>query len=192
MNVKISFLSSWVPDPIAGYTVKGAYHSLLADLTGMPSASIAVVPSIWRKDVPLKVSVFAWRMFRDRLPTKDNLSRRKYHSGRCPGVWYLVHHWLSVPLVNPLSISNHYLQFRISSGFAIFRCSFMHLLWFASIWVIWKEMNARIFRAKESTMHQLLENIKLISFSWFKANSISFYYKFYDWSQNPFHCVGNG
>ena len=35
-----------------------------------------VVSSLWHKDVPLKVVLFAWRLFRDRLPTKDNLHRR--------------------------------------------------------------------------------------------------------------------
>jgi len=31
------------------------------------------VSSLWHKDVPLKVTLFAWRLFRNRLPTKDNL-----------------------------------------------------------------------------------------------------------------------
>jgi len=30
----------------------------------------------WHKDVLLNLSLFAWRLFRNRLPTKDNLSRR--------------------------------------------------------------------------------------------------------------------
>jgi len=66
-------------------------------------------------------------------------------------VWYLVCHWLGVHSVNPISISDHYLQFRTCSGFARSKCSFMHLMWFGSIWVIWKERNARLFRAKEAT-----------------------------------------
>jgi len=37
---------------------------------------VAPVPSLWHKDVPLKVVLFAWRLFQDRLPTKDNLYRR--------------------------------------------------------------------------------------------------------------------
>jgi len=57
----------------------------------------------------------------------------------------------------------------------------MHLIWFASSWVIWKEKNTRIFRAKESTPYKFLENIKLLSFTWFKAHSIAFYFKFHDW-----------
>jgi hypothetical protein len=31
---------------------------------------------IWHKQVPLKVFVLAWRLFRHRLPTKDNLATR--------------------------------------------------------------------------------------------------------------------
>ncbi|RHN41893.1 putative reverse transcriptase zinc-binding domain-containing protein [Medicago truncatula] len=32
--------------------------------------------TIWLKHVPLKVTLFAWRLFRNRLPTKDNLLMR--------------------------------------------------------------------------------------------------------------------
>jgi len=31
---------------------------------------------IWHKDAPLKVSLFAWRLIRNRFSTKDNLFRR--------------------------------------------------------------------------------------------------------------------
>jgi hypothetical protein len=34
------------------------------------------VSSLWHNDVPLKVVLFAWRLFCDHLPTKDNLHRR--------------------------------------------------------------------------------------------------------------------
>jgi len=142
---------NWLPDPVSGYTVKGAYHSLLADMTSMSSTSTAVEPSIWRKHVPLKVSVFVWRLFWDRLPTKDYLFRRNIIQEDARGcvsgcgvaesadhlflhcdvfgqVWCLVRHWLGVSSVNLLTTSDHYLHFRTSSGFAISRCSFMNLL----------------------------------------------------------------
>jgi len=87
------------------------------------------------------VSVFAWRLFCDRLPTKDNLYRRRIiqedvqlrvfgcgmiesayhiflHCDVFDQVWHVVHHWLGVSLVNPLTISEHYLQFGFSSGIA--------------------------------------------------------------------------
>ena len=34
------------------------------------------VDLIWHKQVPVKVSIFAWRLLRDRLPTKSNLVTR--------------------------------------------------------------------------------------------------------------------
>lgn len=36
-----------------------------------------VFDTVWHKHVPLKVSLFAWRLFHERLPTKDNLARHR-------------------------------------------------------------------------------------------------------------------
>jgi hypothetical protein len=63
----------WLPDPTGGYSVRGAYQLLITQ-------GVSVVDSaedlIWHNQVPLKVSVFAWRLLRDRLPTKSNLVNR--------------------------------------------------------------------------------------------------------------------
>jgi hypothetical protein len=32
---------------------------------------------VWLKVVPIKVSIFAWRLFRNRVPTRDNLLHRR-------------------------------------------------------------------------------------------------------------------
>jgi len=37
----------------------------------------ALADLVWLKPVPLKVLVFVWRLLRKRLPTKDNLIRRR-------------------------------------------------------------------------------------------------------------------
>ncbi|GJR13073.1 RNA-directed DNA polymerase, eukaryota [Tanacetum coccineum] len=34
------------------------------------------VPTRWIKSIPIKVNVFAWKLYLDRLPTRSNLSRR--------------------------------------------------------------------------------------------------------------------
>ena len=55
------------------YSVRSAYNLL----TFQPSTvSRVAVSSLWNKDIPLKVVLFAWRLFRDRLPINDNLLRR--------------------------------------------------------------------------------------------------------------------
>ena len=62
----------WDPDIHHRYTVRGAYHAL----TSMtPLTSDASEHLVWHKQVPLKVSIVAWRLLKDRLPTKLNLQR---------------------------------------------------------------------------------------------------------------------
>jgi len=34
------------------------------------------VDNVWHRHIPAKVSLFVWRLLRDRLPTRDNLFRR--------------------------------------------------------------------------------------------------------------------
>jgi len=63
----------WLLDPIHGYTVKGTYH-FLSTMEAPADRSLYV--DFWHKRDPLKVSLFAWQLFRNRLLTKDNLVRR--------------------------------------------------------------------------------------------------------------------
>jgi hypothetical protein len=67
---------TWIPDPSHGYTVRGAYRTLTDGTPTNLGVSVLSDDIFWRKDVPLKVSIFAWRLFRNRLPTKGNLFRR--------------------------------------------------------------------------------------------------------------------
>jgi len=63
----------WTLETSKTFSVHSVYKFLTAQL---PTATLVPVSSLWHKDVPLKVVLFAWRLFRDRLPTKDNLFRR--------------------------------------------------------------------------------------------------------------------
>ena len=52
------------------YTVKVIYNNLIAiDVVGHEGFKHA----LWLKQVPLKVNIFIWRLFLNRLPTKMNL-----------------------------------------------------------------------------------------------------------------------
>jgi hypothetical protein len=64
----------WILDPVSGYTVKGTYHHLT--MSNIPIQN-GLFDAAWLKFVPLKVSVFVWRLLHNRLPTKDNLLRRR-------------------------------------------------------------------------------------------------------------------
>jgi len=65
---------TWRLDPTHGYSVRGAYRFLTTTVGVGDSHQVA---DIWHQQIPSKVSVFVWRLLRNRLPTKDNLLRRR-------------------------------------------------------------------------------------------------------------------
>jgi hypothetical protein len=61
-------------DPNTGCSVSGAYDLL----THIVSVAVAGHNDVlWDKIAPLIVSLFAWRLLNNKLPTKDNLIRRR-------------------------------------------------------------------------------------------------------------------
>ena len=108
----------WLLDPIHGYSAKGAYH-FLTSVDGPLERGL--FDDVWHKQVLLKVSIFSWRLLRNRLPTKDNLVQRQIlhnDDNVCVGgcgfvetadhllfscdifgsVWFLVLQWLGLSL----------------------------------------------------------------------------------------------
>jgi len=64
----------WIYDPIIGYSVRGTYKHLTVSASPVERF---LPDAVWLKQVPMKISVFVWWLFRNRLPTKDNLVRRR-------------------------------------------------------------------------------------------------------------------
>nr|ABN08676.1 H+-transporting two-sector ATPase, alpha/beta subunit, central region, related [Medicago truncatula] len=60
----------WLLDPIHGYTVCDAYRFLT---TIDDQVAAGVLKDVWHKLVPFNVSLFAWCIFQDRIPTRSNL-----------------------------------------------------------------------------------------------------------------------
>jgi len=155
----------WLLDPIHGYTIKGTYHFLTT--TETPTDRSLYV-DVWHKQAPLKVSLFAWRLFRNTLPTKDNLVRRHVlhlADNVCVGgcgsqetanhlffdcrtfssIWSYVFQWLDISFVAPLTARDHFYKFRHLPGLPRSLHSFFQLIWFACVWTIWKERNCTVF-----------------------------------------------
>lgn len=76
LQVDIADVWNLIPDSQAWYTVRGTYRILTRGTPPNITNTLVSTYLLWRKDVPLKVSIFAWRLFRNRLPTKVNLFRR--------------------------------------------------------------------------------------------------------------------
>ncbi|CAJ2658361.1 unnamed protein product [Trifolium pratense] len=200
----------WRPDPDTGYTVRGAYQIL----TSQASVTLHTAENlIWHPQVPLKVSIFAWRLLRDRLPTRANLVNRGVLSSTVDtcvfgcGVaesahhlflscsfagplWDLVRDWVDISPVVATSLRDHFAQFTASAGVSRARRSFMQLLWLVCAWVIWTERNHRLFKGSTDTHHLLLDKIKLFSFRWLRMTSITLALNYHSWLSSPLLCLG--
>ncbi|GAU27873.1 hypothetical protein TSUD_159670 [Trifolium subterraneum] len=162
----------WQPGPVIGYTVRGAYQLL----TAPNSANVDDVENlIWHPQVPLKVSIFAWRLLRDSI------------SG---SIWPLVRSWIGITSADPASLPDHFVQFTYSSGGSRARQSFLQLIWFICAWIVWMERNHRLFRGSTSSTHQLLDKIKLFSFRWLKETSGTLASNPHSWWSSPMLCLG--
>ena len=105
-------------------------------------------------------------------------------------LWGLVRSWLDIFVANPFLLQDHFIQFVWSSCGSRVRCSFLELVWLCCMWVLWNEKNNRIFKNKESNIHQLLDKVKSHSFRWMKVNNINVHLNFHKWWSSPFACTG--
>lgn len=146
----------WIPDPIHGYSVRGAYRFLTSQAE---PATENIISSVWHRLVPSKISLFAWRLLQDRILTKSKLVRRhilQQNDNICVegcgftettnhlfigcalfgNVWNLVSQWLGIDVVFPGSIKEHYLQFTQFAAFLRGTHSYFKIIWLACTWAI--------------------------------------------------------
>jgi hypothetical protein len=106
---------------------------------------------IWHTQVPIKFFIFAWRLLRDRLPTKDTLVSRGILSldiNHClfgcgevesaqhlflsystfGPLWAMVRSWIDFLSVDAHTPSDHFVQFTYSAGGLRVRRSFLQLI----------------------------------------------------------------
>jgi hypothetical protein len=193
-----------------GYSVRGAY-SVLTTLDGVTTAGASDL--IWHKQVPLKVSVLAWRLLRNRLPTKDNLVTRNIIPNDvrfcvngcgeletanhlfllCPvfaPLWTLTASWIGIAPACSELVHDHFTQFVASLGGSRARRSFLQLVWLCCISVMWRERNNRVFKATGATIQQLLDKVKLFTFWWLKAHNVHLGINIHRWWSSPRECLG--
>ncbi|GAU34960.1 hypothetical protein TSUD_312910 [Trifolium subterraneum] len=200
----------WQPDLDTGYSVSGAYQLL----TSQDSATLGEAGTlIWHKQVPLKVSICAWRFLRDRLPTRANLVSRGIISPEAPlfvsgcggiesaqhlfftcgtfcSLWSAVRLWIGFSSVDHQNSSGHFLHFVGALGERRARRSFMQLIWLACVWVLWNERNHRLFKNSAQTVSQMLDKVKLYSLWWLKTTNVTLVANLHSWWLTPLLCLG--
>jgi hypothetical protein len=105
-------------------------------------------------------------------------------------LWGLVRRWVGISSADPFLVHDQFVQFIHSTGGSRARRSFLQLLWLCIIWVVWYERNSRIFKAKESSIHQLLDKVKSHSLWWMKVYNVNLGVNFHMWWTSHFICLG--
>ncbi|PNX94589.1 70 kDa peptidyl-prolyl isomerase [Trifolium pratense] len=140
----------WFSRPTNGYLVRDAYH-LLTCLVSINMAAHKDV--IWNKVVLLKVTLFAWRMLNDRLPSKYNLICRSMHlenSALCLGgcgvdetidhlvvgcdIWITILNWLGIFGPLPNVVADHVTEFCNTYLFAKEVRIGLQVIWLTCCW----------------------------------------------------------
>ena len=64
----------WLLEPNQGYSVRETYHFLTAPNEELVGGRFC---DVCRPLFPSKISVFAWHLLRNRIPSKSNMLRRR-------------------------------------------------------------------------------------------------------------------
>jgi hypothetical protein len=177
---------------VQGDSVRGPYQ-LLTSLQSTPLKTGEDL--LWHRQVPLKMSMFAWRLLRDRLPTKVNLaaqgiitleahscvsgcsitesSQHLFISCRFFGsLWPLVRSWIDFLSVDPqtlchiIFISVHICQ--VDYELDDLSCSFFGCYAFG----LFGTTNV-IPGYSDMSLPQLLDKVKFHSYQWLKTTNIN-------------------
>ncbi|KAF1892130.1 hypothetical protein Lal_00036486 [Lupinus albus] len=169
--------------------------------------------SLWKSKAPSKVLTFTWRLFQDKIPTKDALSKRGvplHTNGRllcsfcndhsetsthlfssCSvtySVWQSIYKWLGIHVVLPLNPLHHFLN---HIGMVSDKKSWKvwSSIWLATIWAIWLHRNDIIFNNIQTTTNRILDTARVNVWLWCKSVSGKISISYSDWISKPSECL---
>ncbi|GJV75495.1 RNA-directed DNA polymerase, eukaryota [Tanacetum coccineum] len=160
----------------------------------------------WCKSNPRKVNILIWRILRDRIPSRWNLSRKgvELSSLACPicsthpetshhlfwscdlasNIWDLIFKWVDL-FPNAVSSLTEMFSWLDNMNLRASRKLVLESIIEVSLWVIWKFRNQLVFDKKDWHRKDLFEHITSYSFLWFSSRNRKFHVSWNQWIQNP-------
>ncbi|GJU31861.1 RNA-directed DNA polymerase, eukaryota [Tanacetum coccineum] len=160
----------------------------------------------WNRFLPKKINIFIWRVLRDRLPTRWNLSRKgiDVDSLSCPvcdagietiqhsmwfcslatTVWHRIFVWLHISPPNLSNLQDLYSwidDLHISSS----RKIILETICGVVLWTLWNFRNETIFGSTPPKRCILIDKILDFSYSWYSTRNKLSSVTWNNWLQNP-------
>lgn len=173
---------------------------------------LKVFTSIWKSPAPTKVIAFSWKLFRDRIPTRGNLSRRHALSKNSPlncviyegvpeesdhlflhcvtatAIWTNLLRWLGFDYHPPPDLFYHWQWWNDSARNKKVRKGY-RIIWHAAVWTIWKIRNDFIFNNSVCGVDEVVEAIKVLAWRWVLSRLNLPVCLFKEWTWNPEACL---
>ncbi|XP_058776133.1 uncharacterized protein LOC131650440 [Vicia villosa] len=204
---------SWIGSAEGFFSVASCYEFLVVSRTpfGPLGRNDGALYLIWRIQVPFKIKAFGWRLFVNRLPTKDLLSFR--------GVPFSIENLKCVFCgIYPESCDHSFFKCELVNGVKrkitiwigkpvgdleeVCLQSFMDwylfckkkkvkegkygMIWLAILWIFWLTRNAFCFRNEGRVVDNTVWNIKSLLWKWSFIGEITHpIYSFYEFNKDP-------
>ncbi|MCH81167.1 LINE-1 reverse transcriptase like, partial [Trifolium medium] len=177
----------WKPNEAEGFSVKSMYvvlEGVLLPQSLLNDFESVVLKNIWKSAVPSKVCALAWQLCLDRIPTKENLCRRRIVRNDDS----LCSLWLGTMVVLPPDVMMSYGQLVGCGGNKKIRKGFS-IVWLAFVWVIWRVRNDRVFNNVNGAVEETVDKIQRMSWQWYLNKTTKGSSLLYEWVWNPGDCM---
>lgn len=162
--------------------------------------------AIWKLKIPNKVAFFVWRLMRDRLPTKLNLTRRNidindtlspfctekeedaghlfFSCHRIRQIWWESLSWIN--MVGPFSQHprQNFMQHSFCNTHLGIKSQRWLIWWVALTWSIWNHRNRIVFSNDSPNTSKILDDAIFFCWSWLRNQEKGFDYPFHQWSSH--------
>ncbi|KAJ0601850.1 putative RNA-directed DNA polymerase [Helianthus annuus] len=174
----------WVADASGSFSVRG----LRQLLRPTPDNELGQI-HCWNKWCPIKVNFLTWRLFLNRLPTKEALARRNVQIActdcvfceeavessdhlfaACrfvQGIWEEVFNWCRIPTPFFFCAKDVLQLHNFCRGSRRWK-AVVYTVVQTAVWCIWRARNEAIFNNKRVAAANMVEEIKVLCFLWLK------------------------
>ncbi|XP_058754112.1 uncharacterized protein LOC131627290 [Vicia villosa] len=202
----------WSLDSEKGFTVSSCY-ALYAQRRipfGPFNRHDEALELIWKMEIPFRIKSFGWRLFVDRLPTKDllvyrginltstnlkcvfcdlHLEDRDHLFFKCNVinfVWNEIAKWVDFPGWNMEDCIPFFMEWYSTGRRKGIKKGKLGVFWLATSWVIWLTRNGFCFRNEASNVNNMIWNIKILIWRWSSIGDIAHpNCSFYDFVKDP-------
>ena len=193
----------WTADPIGQYSANSAYNVIMEGAAAVTQEDCFV--KLWSIKVPSKIEIFAWRLIRDRLPTRQNLQQRQvqvaktscpfcrdseenachlfFHCSKIQPIWWEAMSWLNLKGAVPLTPKQNFTQ-HIGLQADGVRSNRWQCWWLVLTWSIWKLRNSIVLSNATFNANKLFEDAIFILWTWLRNFEKGFTDHFNRWSSS--------